>query len=153
MTDLEKIKSWLATFPDFDILSCFRVDFTDQIPANGGIFPAGLQEIRRREFITGDMEVTNQMNFGIYYIFEKSPGDEPGALNNADWLMQFQKWVQEQSILGQAPTFGNTDLRNEQIKAENGMLYSADREGLATYMVQLSIQYKIFYEVKDQWLT
>ncbi len=146
MTHLEKIRAWLRTFPDFDILSAFQVDYTDQIPANGGIFPAGMQEIRRRTFILGDVEVTNRLNFGIYCVFEKSPGDDVGAAFNADWVMDFQQWVQAQSVRGLAPTFGNTALRSETIKAENGMLYASDAEGTATYMVQLSIQYKILYE-------
>lgn len=146
MTHLEKIKAWLRTFPAFDILSAFQVDYTDRIPANGGIFPAGLQEVRRRTFILGDVEVTNRMNFGIYCVFEKAPGDDVGAAFNADWVMDFQQWVQEQSVRGSAPVFGNTDIRSETIKAENGMLYASDAEGTATYMVQLSIQYKILYE-------
>lgn len=146
MTELEKMKEWIRTFPGFDILSAFQVDYTDRIPANGGIFPAGLVEIRRREFLLGDVEVTNQQNFGIYYVFEKSPGDDIGAAVNADWLLDFQRWVQEQSVRGLAPKFGNTDTRNESVKAENGMLYESDEEGTATYMVQLSVQYKILYE-------
>ena len=148
MTDLEKVREWIKTYPNFDILSDFQIDYTDQIPASGGIFPSGLQEISRTEYIYGDVMVTNQLNFGLYYVFEKSPDDDAGAAVNADWLMDFQRWVQEQSILHKAPAFGNYDTAHERIKAENGVLYEADEEGTATYMVQLSIQYKNFYEVK-----
>lgn len=148
MTDLEKVREWIKTYPNFDILSDFQIDYTDQIPASGGIFPSGLQEISHTEYIYGDVMVTNQLNFGLYYVFEKSPDDDAGAAVNADWLMDFQRWVQEQSILHKAPAFGNYDTAHERIKAENGVLYAADEEGIATYMVQLSIQYKNFYEVK-----
>ena len=147
MTDLEKVRAWIRTYPDFDVLSEFQVDYTDQIPANGGIFPSGLQEISRVKYIYGDVLVTNQLNFGLYYVFEKAPDDDAGAAVNADWLMDFQRWVQDQSVRGLAPSFGNYDIANERIKAENGVLYAADEEGTATYMVQLSIQYKNFYEV------
>lgn len=147
MTDLERIRDWIRTFPDFDILSVFQVDYTDQVPANGGIYPSGLMEISRQEFIYGDVLVTNQLNFGLYYVFEKSPGDDVGAQINADWVMSFQTWVQDQSIMHIAPVFGNYDTAHERIKAENGVLYSADEEGTATYMVQLSIQFKKLYEV------
>lgn len=147
MTDLERIRDWIRTFPDFDILSVFQVDYTDQVPANGGIYPSGLMEISRQEFIYGDVLVTNQLNFGLYYVFEKSPGDDVGAQINADWVMSFQAWVQDQSIMHIAPVFGNYDTTHERIKAENGVLYSADEEGTATYMVQLSIQFKKLYEV------
>ena len=152
MTALEKVRAWLSTFPDFDILSAFQVDYTDQIPANGGIFPSGLVEVERRSDIVGNVAVTNQYNFGLYYVFEKSPGDDTGATINADWVMGFQEWVQAQSIARQAPTFGDVP-RSEKIMAQNGVLYQADDEGTATYMVQLSIQFTKKYEVKNEWLT
>lgn len=147
MTDLDKIKNWLATYPGFDILGNFQVDYTDQIPSNGGIFPSGLVEISRREDILGNITVENQYNFGIYYVFPQSPGDNIGSQSNANWIMDFQRWVQEQGIRGFAPTFGNIDTHLEKIQAQNGVLYDADPEGLATYLVTLSVRYKTFYEV------
>ena len=146
MTDLERIREWIKTFPDFDILSAFQVDYTDQIPANGGIYPSGLIEVDRSEDILGNVTVTNQLNFGLYYVFEKAPGDDAGAMVNADWVMAFQRWVQAQSVRDLVPRFGNTDDR-QKAKAENGVMYADDAEGTATYMVQLSIQFKTFYEV------
>ena len=146
MTALETIRAWIAEYPDFDILSAFQVDYTDQIPANGGIFPSGLVEVRRTEDILGNATVENQYNFGLYYVFVKAPGDDTGATVNADWIMGFQEWVQEQSVTGKAPVFGD-EPRTEQIKAQNGVLYEADEEGTATYMVQLSVLFKKKYEV------
>lgn len=146
MTPLEKIRTWLQTFEDFDILNHFRVDFTDRVPANGGIFPSGLVEVDRRQDIFGSVTVTNQYNFGLYYVFEKAPGDDAGATINADWVMDFQKWVQAQSITGAAPVFGDEPLQ-EKIMAQNGVLYEANEEGTATYMVQLSVQFIKKFEV------
>ena len=54
--------------------------------------------------------------------------------------MDFQEWAQEQSATGAAPVFGDAP-QNEKIIAQNGVLYEADGEGTATYMVQLSVQY------------
>lgn len=146
MTALEKIREWIAGYPDFDILSAFRVDYTDRIPSNGGIFPSGLVEVSRTEDILGNVEVENQYNFGLYYVFLKSPGDDVGAAVNADWVMGFQEWVQEQSIRGKAPVFGD-DPQREQAKAQNGVLYAADEEGTATYMVHLSFSFIKRFEV------
>lgn len=140
MTALEKMKEWLGTYPGHDILSDFQVDYTDKIPSNGGIFPAGLIEVNRVRDILGNARVTNRYNFGIYYVFEKDPGDDAGATVNADWLMDFQEWVQSQSIRGLAPTFGD-DPKAERIMAQNGVLYEAETEGIATYMVQLSVTF------------
>lgn len=147
MTDIEKLKTWIATFPDFDILGQFRVDFTDQVPANGGIFPSGLVEVDREEDILGNVTVQNQYNFGLYYVFIKAPGDDTSAAVNADWIMDFQRWVQAQSVRKLAPTFGDIDTDEEIIRAQNGVLYDANDEGTATYMVQLSVNFTNYYEV------
>ncbi len=150
MTALEQIRGWIATYPGYDILSAFRVDYTDQIPGNVGIFPSGLVEIERRQDIVGNVTVTNQYNFGLYYVFVKAPGDDVSAAINADWIMDFQEWVQAQSATGQVPTFGD-EPRSERITAQNGVLYEADEEGTATYMVQLSVQFTKKYEVINKW--
>lgn len=147
MTDLEKIRSWIATFPGHNILQHFRVDYTDAIPSNGGIFPSGLVELRREMDILGNTKVENQYNFGLYYVFTKDPGDDAGAQINADWIMDFQKWIQEQSITGKAPVFGD-DPRSERIRAQNGVLYTADEEGTATYMVRLSVEFVRYFSGK-----
>lgn len=151
MTALEKVRAWLKTFSGFDILGDFQVDYTDQIPANGGVFPSGLVEVSRTEDIFGNVSVENQYNFGLYYVFTKAPGDDDGATINADWIMDFQEWVQEQSATGAAPVFGDVP-RKERIAAQNGILYDATDEGLATYMVQLSVNFIKKYEVKNEWL-
>lgn len=143
MSALETIREWVKTYPGHDILSEFSIDYTDQIPANGGIFPSGLTEVSRRRYITGDTMVENQYNFGIYYVFAKAPEDDVGALVNADWVMDFQEWVQEQSINGDCPQFGDKTLS---IKAQNGTLYAAEAEGTATYMVQLSVNFNKFFK-------
>lgn len=146
MSALEKIRNWIATYPGYDILGRFQVDYTDQVPSNGGIFPSGLVEISRTEDIIGNVTVQNQYNFGLYYVFPKDPGDDAGAQINAAWIMDFQLWVQEQSVCRLVPVFGD-EPRTERIQAQNGVLYDADEEGTATYMVQLSVNFTKKYEV------
>ena len=151
MTPLEKVRNWLATYPGFDILDRFQVDYTDQVPANGGVFPSGLEEIDRKSDIFGNVTIENQYNFGLYYVFEKAPNDDEGATINADWIMEFQEWAQMQSATGAAPVFGDVP-RSERITAQNGVLYDATDEGLATYMVQLSVRFTKKIEVKNEWM-
>ena len=148
-TALDKMKTWIAAYPGYSILEDFQVDYTDKIPANGGIFPSGLVEVARKQDIFGVVTVTNQYNFGLYYVFTKAPGDDAGATVNADWVIDFQEWVQSQSALGEAPIFGD-DTTREKISAQNGVLYEANDEGTATYMVQLSVQFIKRYE-KYEW--
>ena len=152
MTALEKIQEWIKTFPQCDALTTFSVDYTSAEPANGGLMPAGLIEVSRNTDIFGNVTVTNQYNFTLYFVFLKSPGDETTAEENAQWLMDFQDWVQQQSASGAAPVFGDS-ARRETIKAQNGMLLEADNEGTAVYTVNLSANFIKYYEEKNEWLT
>lgn len=144
-TDLQRLRDWLATYPGYDILGSFRVDYTDQL-TGGGLFPQGLVEISRSEDILGNVEVRDQYNFALHLMLPKAPGDDVGATINADWLMDFQRWVQEQSASGMAPRFGNTEAQ-EIVKANSGALYDTDREGMALYVVTLTAEYTMRYEV------
>lgn len=148
MNTLVTLREWLKTYPDFAILDNFQVDYTDKLPGSAGVFPDGLVEIKRSKDIMGNVTVTNQCNFGLYCVFEKAPGDDVGASVNADWVADFQQWVQEQSVLRLAPTFGD-DANRERITAQNGVLYAADEEGTAVYMVRLSVQYIKKYKRGD----
>ena len=152
MTALDKLRNWIKTFPGYDILADFQVDYTDQMTANsGGIFPSGLVEVGRSADIMGTVTVTNQYNFGLYYTFLKAPGDDVGATVNADWVMDFQEWVQAQSITGKAPIFGDRP-KSERIIAQNGTLYEFDKEGVALYAVQLSVQFVKIFEEENKWI-
>lgn len=90
MNALETVRDWLATFPQFNVLTGFQVDYTDKIPSTGGILPDGLVELSRRRDIVGNVTVTNQYNFGLYYVFEKAPNDDVGAAENADWIVDLR---------------------------------------------------------------
>lgn len=137
MDALETITEWLMQYHGYDILSDFSVDYTDQVPNNGGIFPSGMLEVSRKTYLDGSFMVENQYNFALYYVFEKSPGDDVGAQINADWVMDFQRWVQETP----PPKFGDKTLK---VIAQNGTLYTAENEGTATYMIQLAVNYRKF---------
>ena len=151
MTALEKMRHFVEGYPDADSFRDYKVDYTDQIPSNGGIFPSGLVEIQRKADILGNVTVTNQYNFGLYCVFAKPPDDDVTATINADWVMGFQEWVQEQSATGQAPVFGDTP-HLERIMAQNGVMYDADGEGTAVYNVQISVQFIKKFEVKNPWI-
>ena len=148
MSELEQVITWLRTYEGHDILKDWHVDYTDQVPSCGAVFPQGLQEIERRTYITGAVCVTNQSNFGLYFTFAKSAGDDEGAKINADWVNDFQHWVQEQSTHGLAPNFGDAE-ESVIARAQNGVLYEAEAEGTATYMVVLSLRYTKTYESED----
>lgn len=146
MTDLEKIRNWLKGYPGTAPVRDLKVDYYSPNPDNGSIDPSGLIEVSRTVDITGDITVENQYNFALYFVLLKSPDDDTGATDNAALLMDFQQWIQEQSLRRLAPVFGD-DPDAETIKAQNGALFAANEEGVAIYTVQLSINFIKYYEV------
>lgn len=139
-TALETMRTFIARFPYADILSTLAIDYTDQVPDMGGIFPQGIVEVSRRTDLLGNVTVTNQLNFALYTVLSKASEDDDGATTNAEWQLRFQLWVQEQSAMHAAPTFGDEPL-TEAITAQNGEIYSADAEGVAIYAIQIAVMY------------
>lgn len=146
MNPLDTIREWLNKYTGFDRLQDLRVDYYSQQPDNGSIDPSGVQIVSMKEDILGNKTVEMQYNFGVYFVLAKDPGDEGTAVDNAAWVMDFQQWVNEQSILRLAPTFGDVP-KTEVIKAQNGAVAAADNEGVAIYMVQLSVNFTKIFEV------
>lgn len=140
MTALEKMREFVASFPDWDVLGELAIDYADRIPNTAGLFPSGLVPVRRRTDLLGNVETDDQYNFALYTVLGKSPGEDAGATLNAEWVMAFQQWVQEQSALGLAPTFGDYP-RRERLVAQNGAIYSADPEGTAVYVIQITASF------------
>lgn len=145
MTDIEKVRNWLLTYPQIGRIKGLGVDYYSAQPNNGSIDPSGLVEISRKEDILGNITVENQYNFVLYFVLAKSPEDDEGATDNADWLLSLQKWIQEQSIRRLAPTFGDVPDA-ETISAQNGKVDAADEEGTGVYSVQLSINFTKIYK-------
>lgn len=146
MTDLTRIRNWLLTCPETERLQSFRVDYLTRDPESGSIRPSGLTEISRTEDLLGNVTVENQLNFGLYYVLRKTAEDEAGTQENAQWVLDLQQWVQQQSVQHLAPTFGD-EPRKERMTAHNGVLYAENEDGTATYLVQLTANYTKFYEV------
>lgn len=136
---LETMREFVASY-DAGILGLLAIDYTDRIPDAAGLFPAGMMEVSRRTDLLGNVTTENQLNFALYVTLGKSPGDDVIATENAEWAMDFQRWVQQQSATGQAPRFGDVP-RTERIVASNGAIYGASDEGTAIYAIQLTVSY------------
>ena len=147
MSALNTIREWLHAFPGMSKVKHINVDYYSFSPdENSSIAPSGLQEISRTEDILGNVTVENQYSFRLELVLTKAPGDDVGATANADWLLQFQEWVQEQSIRRKVPVFGDDPAR-ETVKAQNGENEYADPEGTGVYTVLLSVNFIKKYEV------
>ena len=139
-TALEAMRAFVARFPYAEVFGDLAIDYADRIPDTAGLFPSGAVEVRRRCDLLGNVETDDQYNFALYAVLGKAPGDDAGATLNAEWVMSFQQWVQDMSVTGQAPTFGDYP-RQERMTAQNGAIYSADAEGTAVYAIQISASF------------
>lgn len=136
---LEKIKQWLLSYPQWD--GTVYVDYTAAVPGNAGVFPRGVQELSRRQDVAGNVQTRNRVRFTVLRI-------TPGQLDKekqAAWLLDFQDWVQQQSISGKAPTFGDVPEK-EKLTACQGMLKGISQTGTVRYAVELIAEYTKIYE-------
>ena len=135
---LEKMKSWLQTFPLWE--GSIQVDFLDGQPGNAGLYPRGITELSRREDVLGNAKVRCRYDF----LLRKTA---LGSEENARWLLAFQNWVMEQDRLGLAPRFGD-EPKTERIRAEEGKLDSNAQVGSVLHTIRLQAEFTKIYEVK-----
>lgn len=140
MTDLERLRQWLQGYPNWE--ESLQVDFTEVQPGNAGLFPNGLEETGRREDVLGNVQIDCRYRFILY---RHTCGQTDGTAN-AQWLLEFQNWVQQQSAAGLAPHFGDVPSR-ERMQAQKGTLKEASQAGTGTYMVTLIADFRKVYEV------
>ena len=139
MTALEKIRDWLKTYPKWN--ETLYVDYTAAVPGNTGVFPQGAQELSRRLDVMGNMTVQNRLSFTILRITAGRQDKEAQAA----WLLDFQNWVQQQSVSRKAPVFGD-EPANEKLWAEQGKLKGISQTGTARYTVRLIAEFTKKYE-------
>ena len=139
MAALEKIAQWLKSFPLWED-NQLHIDYTGAVPGNSGLYPEGVEEITRREDVLGNVTVQNRLHFTLYRVTKGQQDNE----ENSQWLLQFQNWVQQQSALGLAPSFGD-DPKQEKIQAKQGRLKSASQTGTGKYAVAITAEYVKFY--------
>ena len=140
MTDLERLRQWLLTYPNWE--DSLQVDFTEAQPGNAGLFPAGMEETGRREDVLGNLQIDCRYRFHLY---RHAAGQDDGTAN-AQWLLEFQNWVQQQSAAGLAPHFGDIPAR-ERLQAQKGSLKETSQVGTGTYTVTLIADFMKVYEV------
>lgn len=134
MSVLEKLMSWLQTFPQWD--ERVRVDSLESVPGSLGLFPQGVQELGSREDILGNVQVDNRLTVVLYRI----TAGEDDRQENARWLLALQDWVQQQSLAGLAPRLGDVPHR-QRIRAERGRLKAPAQTGTGRYAVTITADY------------
>lgn len=89
-TDLEKLKAWLATYPDWE--AC---------PPD--VLPKALEEVSRQADLLGNALVGYRYTISLFW--QKTGQGDTGM--DAQGLLDFQRWVSAQCSAGLAPQFGD----------------------------------------------
>lgn len=139
MTDLEKMKQWLQTYPGLEELS---VDYVEDRPGQTGLFFQGMEELSRRKDILGNCWIACRYRF----ILQRKVLFQQDLTAEAQWLLEFQNWVQQQCLAGLAPKFGDEEA-GENILAQKGSLQGVSSQGIATYTVTLVADFEKVYWV------
>ena len=140
MTDLEKLKTWLATYPGWEADKPFFVDWATPKPGCVGLFPQGLEQVSLRRDITGGQKAACRYRFYLY----RASALEENQEENARWLLDFQNWVEAQSAGGLAPRFGDLP-QEERLRAEGGSLRKTGKLGSGLYALTLTAEFTRIY--------
>lgn len=139
MSELEKLKNWLLTFPGMKE-STLHVDSLPHIPGSVGLFCQGVEQLRESQDILGNRQVLCRCRFVLRRV-SSQPSEEA-----ARWALALQSWVREQSARGLAPRFG-CEVAREQLRAEKGRLEKTSQTGTDTLQVVLTAEFMKKYEV------
>jgi hypothetical protein len=142
--ELQKIISWLKSWPGWQEGAKLYVDYTDTVPGNCGLFPIGTEEVSRKADVLGNLTAVYRFRFVLYRVVEHT---DDGA-QSAQWAQDLQEWVRQQNSLGLAPVLGDDPAR-ENILAEKGRLYKTRQPGNRMYAVDFTAEFIKFYEVKE----
>lgn len=141
-TSIEKMRDFILTCP-------FLKDFTDGILVDWhsqdkfGLMPAGQTTIRREEDIMGNVIAYKQYNFSLYA--QNFTITDVIRIETIGFLDRFTEWIEEQSINGTAPVFGDNP-GEEEITAQNGMLFQMYEDGQrGRYQIQISVTFEKHY--------
>lgn len=132
---LEAIRRWLAGYPGVKLL---RADQTLPCPGYGSIVSLGVTELSREEGFLGELTIHNRWDLKLYFVLPKAQEEDGCASANAQWLLELQSWVQEQSVMGKVPMVGDCP-QSLRFVAQQGSLEEAKGEGLGVYSVKLSV--------------
>ena len=141
-TSIEKMRDFILTCP-------FLKNFTNGVLVDWhaqdkfGLMPTGQAIISRKEDIIGNVVVHKQCNFSLYA--QNFTIDDVIRIETIGFLEEFSNWIEEQSVNGTAPVFGdNPD--EEEITAQNGMLFQLYDDGLSgRYQLQISVTFEKHY--------
>lgn len=148
MNIIEMVKELVTACPQVSVLANeVHVDYTEDVPANFGIYPTGDQLLK--EDIIGNQN--RQHNFVLYAIFQSFSDYE--RLANSTFLLDLAYWLERAAknqelevTIDERIVTGNLT----KLSSANGMLYGYQEgtlSGPVTYQIQIYAQYRLESEV------
>ena len=80
---LEKMETWLQTFPMWEEGCSLQIDHTGAEPGSNGLFPLGMEEMERREDVLGNVKAYCRCRFKLFRVVTAQAGNP----ENAQWLL------------------------------------------------------------------
>jgi hypothetical protein len=136
MTELEKMQSWILSYPHWGDGPLY-INYNDGLPGSGGLYPMGLETFSSEADVLGNRRMRCRFRFVLYRIASGQHSDPEGA----QWLLDFQKWVQRESLAGKTPKFGD-EPETEQLGTEDGMCDQILRSGARRYKLTLIAEFE-----------
>jgi len=129
-----------------DVSDVHGFPFNPATIEGNGLAYTGTPRPQRRFNAVGEVRIEKQANF-IFYI-QRTWIDEINQKEMADFVAQFEEWVEREDIFGRTPKFSTDIDFNEQMWADNGMLIEIDdkvQPFKALYMVQIHVNYGLLF--------
>ena len=138
MTELEKLREFLLSYPNWEAGKLLYIDRCDG--GEDSLFPKGAEELSRKTDVMGNTCVYCRLRFMLY----RSAGQRE---SDGAWLLEFQKWLAEMSVRGKAPQFGDVPSQ-ERLRAEKGQFEKSRGYG-GLYAVQLTAEFVKIYKEEE----
>ena len=127
MEQIKTLEDLLRTFPLWDAPG-LQIDGTEPSPGACGLFPLGMEELSRREDVTGGIRQRLRQQFVLRRVF-------PRGAKAAAWLLRLQDWLPRKAQ--NLPGFGSDCV----IRAQKGRLAKTHQAGTDIYEVTLTVEY------------
>lgn len=135
---LQTLCDWLAGAPALTGAGPWQTGDLDPVPGAAGVFAGGVQVLEHRADLLGRVHERCRADFVLRLV---RPYEAGTGVQDADCLLELQRWVSAQSAAGLAPVFGNADTARERLYTGGGALEKVGDEGTAVWAMTLHAEY------------
>lgn len=131
-TAIRDLTAWLSAAPPLADIA-FTTDALGPAPGGGGVYPQGVEVLKRTENLCGGVTLRCKAVFLVRLVLPSA-----AAADNADRLLAVQRWVNSRR---DHPRLGSAEPHRETLTAGEGRLEQAGAEGTDRYIVRLMAEF------------